>query len=250
MNPPFGQFPVVDGPVATFGSTHWSVILSAANGGAPEATSAFETLYRAYAAPLYVYVRRQGHSPEEASELVQELFLVLLRNNQLAFVSPDKGRFRSYLMSCANHLLANDWKKAHRAKRGGDAPSVSLDGMAEEERYRVEPIERLTPEIAYERRWASALLDRAYQRVRLEWHESGKGAAFERLGRYVSGDHDAPGYPETARELGWSEGSTRVAVHRLRQRFRDLVRCEIARTVENPEDIEDEWRHLIHVLRQ
>ena len=244
--------PAVDPPAtggAGFDSTHWSVVLAAGHGAETEATAAFERLYRAYAAPLYCYVRRQGHASDAAMVIVQDLFLTLVSRNQLATVSREKGRFRSYLLACVNHLLANDWHKRHRRKRGGGVPTIALDALGEEARLTLEPVDASTPETIYERRWALALLDTAFARLAGEWRDSGKNTLFATLRVYLSGDDDVPGHAATAASLGMSEGAVRVAVHRLRVRFRDLLHAEIARTVGSPAEVQEEWRHLIAVLR-
>lgn len=244
--------PIADPPatgVAGFGSTHWSVVLAAGGGAESEATAALERLYRTYAAPLYGYVRRQGHAPDAAMVIVQDLFLALVRKNQLASVSRAKGRFRSYLLACVNHLLANDWHQRHRLKRGGGEPTIALDALGEEARLGLEPVEARTPETLYERRWALALMEAAFARLAGEWQAQGKGALFDALRDSLSGDDEFAGHAVTAAALGMTEGAVRVAVHRLRVRFRDLVYAEIARTVSSPAEVEEEWQHLIGVLR-
>lgn len=244
--------PTVDRPatgVAGFGSTHWSVVLAAGQGDAPEATAALERLYRTYSGPLYGYVRRQGHAPDAAMVIVQDLFLALVSKNQLASVSRQKGRFRSYLLASVNHLLANDWHRRHRWKRGGGEPTIALDALGEEARLGLEPVEACTPETLYERRWALALMEAAFARLADEWRASGKDALFTALRGYLSGDDEVPSHAATANALGMTEGAVRVAVHRLRVRYRDLLHAEIARTVSSPAEIEEEWLHLIAVLR-
>lgn len=232
-----------------FATTHWSVVLSAGQGGSDEAPAALGRLYQVYWYPLYAYVRRQGHDPGTAQDLVQEVFLALLEKNQLAAVEPGKGRFRSYLLAAVNHLLANEWHKRHRQKRGGGQTLVALDGLAAEERYRMEPLDDRAPDVLFERRWALALLDGVFLRLRAEWQAAGKGATFDVLKVFLSGDRDAPSFAESGAQLGWSEGAARVAVHRLRQQYRSLLREEIAQTVSSVEEVEDELRHLLAVLR-
>lgn len=223
--------------------------MAAGRGAEPEATEALERLYRTYSAPLYGYARRQGLASDEAMVIVQDLFLALLSKNQLATVTREKGRFRSYLLACVNHLLANDWRKRRRMKRGGGERTIALDALQEEARLGLEPQESTTPERVYERRWALALMDAAFERLAGEWQASGKEILFEALRGYLSGDDEAPSHAATSVALGMTEGAVRVAVHRLRARFRDLLHAEIARTVGGPGEVEDEWRHLIAVLR-
>lgn len=232
-----------------FATTHWSLVRRAAGPDSQVAQAALGALYETYAYPLYAYLRRRGQSPEESQDLVHQLFLDLLAKDQLAHVSPDKGRFRSYLLSAANHALANEWARRSRQKRGGGELPVSLDALAAEERYRQEPADRQTPEKAFEQRWALALLERVLARLETEWTTAGRADAFRELRGFLTGDHDLPGYAELGRRLGQSEGATRVAVHRLRQRYRDLLRAEIARTVDTAAEVEDELRHLLIALR-
>jgi RNA polymerase sigma-70 factor (ECF subfamily) len=235
---------------AHFATTHWSVVLRAGHGESAETTAALGRLYHTYSYPLYAYVRRQGHDAETAEDLVQEVFLAMLDRNQLASVRPEKGRFRSYLLSAVNHLLANEWHKRRRQKRGGGQTPVALDALGAEERYRLEPVDDRAPDRLYERRWALALLDAVFARLRAEWEAAGKARVFESLRVFLSGDQDSPRYAAVGESLGWSEGATRVAVHRLRQQYRDLLREEIAQTVANPAEGEDELRHLLAVLRE
>lgn len=235
---------------AVFATTHWSVILQAGGSKSAAAAIALARLYQTYWYPLYAYVRRQGRDHEMAQDLIQELFLSLQEKSQLSSVGPEKGRFRSYLLSSMNHLLANEWHKARRQKRGGGLVPVSLDDLQAEQRYELEPADPRTPETLFERRWALALLDRVMVRLAEEWRAAGKAEAFEVIKGFLSGDQDAPGYAETGAGLGMSEGAARVAVHRLRQRYRELLRDEIGQTVESAGDAEDELRHLLAALRE
>jgi len=235
---------------AHFATTHWSVVLRA---GQPDtgsaATAALGRLYQTYWYPLYAYVRRQGHDAPAAQDIVQEVFLALLEKQQLAAVAPGKGRFRSYLMASVNHLLANEWHKRHRQKRGGGQVPISLDSLAAEERYALEPADDRTPDQLFDRRWAFALLDEVLIRLRAEWESAGKAAVFDKLRAFLSGDSETPGFVVVGEQLGWSEGATRVAVHRLRQQYRNLLREEISQTVESNAEVEEELRHLLVALR-
>lgn len=249
VNPPF--VPPSDGaPGATFATTHWSLVLQAGGRDAEQATTALGHLYQAYAQPLYSYLRRQGETPESARDLVQDVFLALLEKNQLAGVSPTKGRFRSYLLAAAHHRLVNEWNRQRRQKRGGGQIPLPLDDLLAEANYQCEPADPRSPEQAFEKRWALALLEAVLSRLRREWESVGKGPTFEVLRLYLSGDHQAPEYATVGTRLGLSEGAARVAVHRLRQRYRDVLRDEIAQTVAEPDDIDDELRHLLRVLRE
>jgi RNA polymerase sigma-70 factor (ECF subfamily) len=232
-----------------FRTTHWSVVQLAGSGGSPEAQAAMAALFRAYWYPAYAFVRRSGHDPATAQDVVQEVFLALVSKEQLASVGPGRGRFRSYLLAAINHHLANEWNRRHSQKRGGGAPHVSLDSLVAEDLYSSEPIEQRTPEFLFDRRWALTLLDRASAALENEWKLAGKSDSFNRLQPYLAGDHDAPPYADTAAVLDSNEGAVRVAIHRLRRRYRELVRQEIAATVDSPGEIDDEIRYLMQILR-
>ena len=232
-----------------FETTHWSVVLRAGEADAAGASEALARLYETYWYPLYAYVRRQGHDAEAARDFVQEVFLALLEKKQLASVGPEKGRFRSYLLAAVNHLLANEWHKRRRQKRGSGQRMIELDALAAEDRYHLEPVDDRAPDVLFERRWALALLDGVFAKLRAEWQAAGKAETFDALRAFLSGDAGGPSHAEAGRRLGLSEGAARVAVHRLRQRYRDLLRAEIANTVARPEAVEDELRHLLAVLR-
>jgi RNA polymerase sigma factor (sigma-70 family) len=232
-----------------FATTRWSVVLRAGDGNLPEAQAALARLYQTYRYPLYAYVRRQGRHHEAAQDIVQDLFLRLQQKAQLSSVEPEKGRFRSYLLAAVNHLLANEWHKIRRQKRGGGQVPLSLEDLQAEQRYNLEPATTETPEGLFDRRWALALLEQVMLRLEEEWRAVDKTEAFEAMRGFLSGDQDAPAYAETGVRLGMSEGAARVAVHRLRQRYRDLLRDEIAQTVASTGDVEDELRHLLSALR-
>ena len=234
---------------AVFATTHWSVVLRAGETDAPDARTALARLYQTYWYPLYAYARRQGQDAEAARDLVQEIFLAFLEKNQLASVGPEKGRFRSYLLATVNHHLANEWHKRHRQKRGSGQIPLELDALAAEDRYRLEPPDDRSPAVLFERRWAFSLLDLVFAKLRAELAAAGKAGTFDTLRVFLSGDTEAPSYAATGQATGLSEGAARVAVHRLRQRYRDLLRAEIAQTVANPDEVDDELRHLLKVLR-
>lgn len=238
-----------NGGGVVFATTHWSIVLRAGDGKSPEAAAALTRLYQTYWYPLYAYVRRQGRDHQAAQDLVQDLFLSLQQKKQLASVGPQKGRFRSYLLAAVNHLLANEWHKQQRQKRGGGQIPVSLDELRAAERYDLEPVDARTPETLFEQRWALALLDQVMLRLGEEWHAAGKSDAFDVMKIFLSGDQEAPGYAEAAARLGMSEGAARVSVHRLRQRYRELLRDEIAQTVASAGEVEDELRYLLSALR-
>jgi len=230
-----------------FATTHWSVVLAAADEETPESTAALERLCRTYWYPLYAYVRREGHGAVEAQDLTQEFFARLLARNSLTEVAPQKGKFRSFLLAAMRHFLSDQRDRACAAKRGGGVEVLSLDAPEAEERYRLEPVERLDAVKIYERRWAMALLEQAVNRLQEELTAAGKAELFQQLRCFVAGDSEVT-CRDVASELGQSESAVKSAVHRLRQRYRKLVREEIAHTVADPADIDAEIHHLIAVM--
>ncbi len=231
-----------------FALTRWSVVLAAGRSESTHARDALEELCRTYWAPIYAFIRRDGHSPEDAQDLAQEFFSRLLERNFLESVSPDKGRFRSFLLASLKHFLANEWDKAKAKKRGGGRRPLPIDGLSAETSYVVEPAENLTPDKLYERRWALTLLDRVLRRLRDEYVGEGKSSQFEELKSALTGDRQSLPYAELARRLHTSEGAIKVAVYRMRQRYRQLLREEIAQTVATPGEVEDEIRALFGAL--
>jgi RNA polymerase sigma factor (sigma-70 family) len=231
-----------------FVTTHWSVVLSARQKDSPQSAAALETLCRTYWYPLYAYVRRQGQSPHDAQDLTQGFFARLLQKDYLKAAAREKGRFRTFLIVALKRFLANEWDHDRAQKRGGGQPVLSLDTELAEERYRIEPVEGATADRIYERRWALTLLDRTMTRLREEFVVAGKAEEFKRLKACLTADRGDISYAEIAAALGQSEGTVRVAVHRLRKRFREIFREEIAHTVSGPEEIEEEVRYLMGVL--
>ena len=236
------------GGCSVFATTHWSVVLAAADSHSPQANEALEELCRTYWYPLYAFVRRQGHSPEDAQDLTQAFFAHLLSQDFLRNVAPEKGLFRSFLLACLKHFLADEWKKAHRTIRGGDQPHLALDSQSAEDRYRLEPVDRMDAESLYERRWALTLLERVLARLREQSTATGKEKTFDALQGFLLGEEGVETYAQTAAKLGLTEGAVKVAVHRLREGYRGLFRKEIARTVADPKEIEEEMRHLFAVI--
>src|SRR5262249_29996499 len=226
-----------------FATTRWSLVLAARDRAEPGAADALASLCALYWYPLYAYVRRRGHGADEAHDLTQEFFARLLEKDFLAAVDRGRGKFRSFLAAACNHFLANAHDRARAKKRGGGRPVRSLDAADAEGRYRAEPADDLTPEKLFERRWALALLQQVMTRLRDEFETRGKGRLFDRLRGFLVGEKGA-GYRRAAGELSLSEGAVKVAVHRLRQRYRELLHEEIGRTVETPEQVEEEVREL------
>lgn len=232
---------------APFAPTRWSIVLSARDHQSPQSTQALETLCKNYWYPLYAFVRRQGHKPHDAEDLTQAFFTRLLERNSLVSVDPSKGKFRSFLLASLKNFLANEWDKNNAQKRGGGKPFISIDREAAEESYRFEPIDKLSPEKIFERRWAMTLLDRTLQRLETEYTADGKIALFAELKATITGE-PAAGYAAIAVRLNTSEGAIKVAAHRLRQRYREHLRAEIAETVTTKDELEDELRNLFAAL--
>ncbi len=233
-----------------FVTTHWSVVLSARRKDSPQSAAALETLCRTYWYPLYAYVRRQGHSPPDAQDLTQEFFARLLQKDYLKAAAREKGRFRTFLIVALKRFLANEWDRVRAQKRGGGQPLLSLDTDLAEERYRIEPVESATADKIYERRWALTLLDHTMKRLRDEFAGAGKADEFDRLKPCLTAERGQIPHADLAAALGLSEGAVRVAVHRLRKRFRELFREEIAHTVSSADEIEEEVRYLMSVLAE
>lgn len=231
-----------------FTTTHWSLILNAQDTSSPLAASALEKLCRVYWYPLYVYIRRQGEDEEPAKDLTQGFFACLLEKRYLAQVQREKGKFRSFLLASLKHFLSDERDKARAQKRGGGHSFVSLDDSTGEERYRLELVDVMDPEKLFERRWALALLEQARTRLKEEYWESGKSSLYDRLKVLEAGDKNAPPYTQVGVELGLTESGVKSAVFRLRQRYRELVREEVAHTVESPEEVDGEIRYLISVI--
>ena len=231
-----------------FTTTHWTVVLRARDRGSPEGAAALETLCRAYWYPLYAYVRRQGHDEASAKDLTQEFFTRLVHKNRLDHVQREKGRFRSFLLASLKNFLSDEWDKARAEKRGGGQTLLSLDDDTAEDRYQLEPADNVTPDKLYEQRWALTLLDQAKARLKEEYAQASKANLYERLRVFEGGDPGAPTYARVAAEFGLSESAVKSAAHRLRQRYGELVRKEVAHTVGSPAEIDEELRHLLAVL--
>lgn len=232
-----------------FATTHWSVVLAAANEATSQSTAALERLCRTYWYPLYAYIRRQGYGPADAQDLTQEFFTRLLTRHSLSGVAPHKGKFRSFLLVVLRHFLSGERDRASAVKRGGGKEVLSLDAEDAEGRYRLEPVERLDAEKIFERRWAMTVLGQAWTRLREESAAHGKLKQFDLLAEFVAGEADVT-CVEAASTLGLTESGMRSTVHRLRERYRALIREEIAFTVSTPGEVDEELRYLIAVMRQ
>lgn len=232
-----------------FATTRWSLVLAAGARQSPQGSQALATLCEAYWYPLYAYVRRRGLDAHEAQDLTQDFFAHLLDSEAVGIATPERGRFRSFLLGSLQNYLANHWRKENAQKRGGGKAVLSLDLAAGEERYIAEPAHSLTPEKVYERRWALTLLAQTMDTLAAEYQADGKGELFESLKPYLAGTLDGLPYAELAAQIGMSVGSIKVAVHRLRRRCGDLLREQIAQTVEKPAEVDIELRELFTALR-
>ena len=231
-----------------FATTHWSLVLAASGDGASHDTRSFqalETLCRAYWFPIYAFVRSRRNSPEDAKDLTQAFFARVVERRDFAKADPDKGRFRSYLLGAVKHFLANEKARAQAKKRGGEFRLVELDGLAPEERYALEA-EALAPEARFDREWARETTNRALAKLRLEYCELGKEEQFESLKGCLVGVGSERG--EIAAKLGISEGALKVAVHRLRKRYREMLKQEVSLTLAQPGDLDSEMHYLLTAL--
>jgi RNA polymerase sigma factor (sigma-70 family) len=236
-----------DGGVA-FTTTHWSIVL-AAQGRSPAAEAALENLCRTYWRPVYGFVRRRGVAPEEAKDLTQGFFALLLERRDFDAVRKEKGRLRSYLLTSVKHFLTNEHNRAMAIKRGEGRQLIPLEDLRERERVGFESSETLAADQIYERRWALSMLDQVLARLGDEYSAAGNTPLFDRLQKSLTDEPDRPSPADIAHEFGMTESAVRQAAYRLRLRYRQLLREEIAHTVLGPGDIEDELRHLIAVLR-
>jgi RNA polymerase sigma factor (sigma-70 family) len=236
------------GGAGHFTRTQWSVVLLAAEQSSPPAIEALEKLCRTYWYPLYAFVRRRGYGVADAQDLTQEFFSRLLEKRFLDSLDRTKGKFRSFLLAALEHFLAKEWRRANAQKRGGGKVIFSLDDDTAETRYASEPADALTPEKIYERRWAMTLLEQTLARLREECISSDKTRLYELLKGSFSGERNELSYAAIAAQLGTNEGAIKVAAHRLRRRYGELLREEIAQTVDNPEKIDEEVRCLFAAL--
>jgi len=230
-----------------FATTHWSVVLAIRQDDPARARAALERLCQGYWYPLYAFVRRLGKSPHDAEDLVQSFFTVCLEKDYLNVADREKGRFRSFLLMMLKRFMANEHQKHLTAKRGGARPVVELDALAAEERYAVEPVDRLSADKLYERRWALTLLEQVLARLQREQEEAGRGVLFSHLKVFLTAESGRP-YVELAAQLGLTESTVKVTVHRLRLRYRQLLDDELANTIGSADDLEAERQHLLESL--
>jgi RNA polymerase sigma-70 factor (ECF subfamily) len=234
-------------PGEVFATTRWTVVLAAGRQPSPQAAQALEELCRTYWYPLYAYVRRQGCAKEDAEDLTQAFFARFLAKNYLDGLSSERGKFRAFLLASLKHFLANEWDRAGRQKRGGHFPHLSLDWESADTRYHLDPADTLSPDKIYDREWALTLLERVLARLRAACASEGRTRLFEQLKPCLTVGQGALAYGPAAAALGMDEGAVRVAVHRLRRRYRELLRDEIAQTLSDPAQVEQELQALFSV---
>jgi RNA polymerase sigma-70 factor (ECF subfamily) len=235
-------------PAWRFASTRWSLVAAAGQGAAPEAQEALAVLCRVYWYPLYAYARRRLVNVEDAQDATQAFFARLLEKDYLQAADPERGKFRSFLLTAFKRFLAKERERDHALKRGGGRHIVPLDFQTGERRYHLEPADHATPETIFERRWALTLLEQALARLRHEFATAGKEKVFDGLKATLTGDGVAEPYAEIAGRLEMSEPAVKVAVHRLRRRYQELLREEIAQTVATAEEIDEELRNLFRAV--
>jgi RNA polymerase sigma-70 factor (ECF subfamily) len=228
-----------------FTTTHWSVVLMAGQSATPQAQAALEKLCRTYWYPLYAFVRRQGHSPHDAQDLTQEFFARLLEKDYLNGLDPSKGKFRTFLLVAMKHFLANEWRRGQAQKRGAGAKHLSLDETSAEGQYLQIAAPELPPERVFEQQWGFTLLAQVIARLREEFISDGKGPVFEELKIFLTGEKHTGVYAPLAARLKTTEAALKMTVSRMRQRYGELAREEIANTVPRPEDVEEELRALL-----
>ncbi len=237
-------------PNERFGTTKWSMVLAARDRQDPDSHEALASLCETYWFPLYVFVRRQGRDHEDALDLTQGYFLMLLEKEFLKDVRPEAGKFRSFLLASMKHFLSHEREKAQAAKRGGGKRPVSLDAAAAEKRFDLEPMHDHTPDRAYEKQWALTVLDRVHGRLRQEFLDQGKIDEYNQLSPYLAGDRPGRSYRDVAAALKTTEAAVKMGVLRLRRRFGKLLREEIADTVHDEGEIGGEIKHLLSVIRE
>jgi len=238
----------VPGP-REFNTTHWSLVGAAQSDevSRTQARRALDELCHAYWYPLYAFVRNRGYSPFDAQDLTQSFLIEFIGTSGFASADRERGRFRSYLLGAMKHFLAHEWHRARMQKRGGNRKFLEWDALDPETRYAAEPVQSGDPELLYDKEWALELVARAKEKLGAESEASGKRKLFDALKQSLTGDE--PSRSETAARLGLSEGALKAAVHRLRLRYRELLRGEIAETVHTRMEIDDEMRYLVKVLR-
>ncbi len=231
-----------------FSTTHWTVVVEAGDQDSPGAKAALESLCDTYWYPLYAFARGLGRSPEAAEDLVQSFFVQLIEKNSVRVADRDRGRFRTFLLTAFKRFITNDWNRERAQKRGGGVKPISLDPVAGEERMGRDVAATDTPELAYEKRWAGTLIEKARNALEQEFIAAGKGDRFTALEPHLVGDPSAMTYAHLAKQFGITEGGVKAEAHRLRQRYRNQLRAEVAKTVLHQEEVGDEIAYLMEVL--
>jgi RNA polymerase sigma-70 factor (ECF subfamily) len=239
-----------EGPARAFHTTHWSVVLAAGEEGTEEASAALARLCQTYWFPIYAFIRKKGLSAEQAQDFAQEFFAGFLEKNYVARAARERGRFRVFLMTSVENFLHNQHDRAQAQKRGGGQTILSLDCEDAEERYQIEPVEESDPATIFEQQWAATLLETILNRLREEFSAEGRAGVFDELQGHLWGDEGSVSYSLLAQKSGLTEGNLKTIAHRLRQRYRALLREEIAHTVAKPGDVDDEIRHLMRIVSQ
>jgi RNA polymerase sigma-70 factor (ECF subfamily) len=232
-----------------FATTQWSLVVAAGDRRRPEADDALATLCERYWYPVYAFVRRRGYKAPDAQDLTQEFFATLLEKEYLGAADRERGRFRTFLLTAVSRFLSKQAERARAQKRGGGRKPLSIDPADAEARYRLEPADRCTPELLFERRWAFMLLDRAIERLAADYARKGKSKLFESLRPHLIAGDGEPDHRDRAAELQMTAGALKVALHRLRRRFAQTLKDEIAATVAGPDEIEDEINRLLAAVR-
>jgi len=239
-----------EGPARAFHTTHWSVVLAAGEEGSEQAAAALARLCQTYWFPIYAFIRKKGHSAEQAQDFTQEFFAGFLEKNYVAKAARERGRFRVFLMSSVENFLHNQHDRAQAQKRGGGRALLSLDYQDAEQRYQIEPVEESDPATIFEQQWAATLLETILNRLRKEFSAEGRKGLFDDLQGHLWGDADSIPYSLLAQKSGLTEGNLKTIARRLKQRCRALLREEIAHTVAKPGDVDDEIRHLMRIVSQ
>ena len=233
---------------AVFATTHWSVVLQAGLESSVERSQALESLCGAYWYPLYAYIRRLGHPPHDAQDLTQAFFAYVLEKELIAKANPTTGHFRSFLLASLKRFMANEYRRQQAEKRGGNAQTISFDAESAESRYTEGLAGTEHPQAIYERAWAVAILDQAMKSLESEYAIARKELIFKELHVFLQGDRSGSTYARIATGLAMTEGAVKVAVHRLRQRYRELLRAAVANTVADPLDVDEELKELLLIL--
>jgi RNA polymerase sigma-70 factor (ECF subfamily) len=232
--------PSTELPADVFATTHWTLVLAAGKRRTAQSDSALEQLCATYWFPLYAYIRRRGHSREDAEDLTQAFFARFLEKNYLEDLTAERGKFRAFLLASLKHFLANEWDKSQRRKRGGNKVHLSLDWQTADTRFQIAAANAPGPDQAFDREWAMALLAKVIERLRGECQADGRSGQFEQLKIFLTAGKGAASYADAAKSLGMEEGAARTAAHRLRKRYRELLRDEISQTLADPSLVEEE----------